>query len=70
LAARAGVPVVPIALKTDAWGVGKLIKDFGKVHPETMVHFYFGDPLIISGNGRVEHEKITGFIQGKLAEWG
>jgi 1-acyl-sn-glycerol-3-phosphate acyltransferase len=69
LAARAGVPVVPIALKTDAWGVGKLIKDFGKIYPEKTVHFCFGDPLMISGNGRVEHESIVRFIQGKLREW-
>jgi 1-acyl-sn-glycerol-3-phosphate acyltransferase len=70
LAARAGVPVVPIALKTDAWGVGKLIKDFGKIHPEKTVHFCFGDPLEISGNGKAEHEKVVEFIQGKLKEWG
>ena len=30
LAKRAQVPVVPIALKTDAWGVGKWIKDLPK----------------------------------------
>lgn len=70
LARRARVPVVPIALKTDAWGVGKLIKDFGKIHPEKTVHFCFGDPLVISGNGKAEHEKVVQFIQGKLEEWG
>jgi len=69
LAARSGVPVVPIALKTDAWGVGRLLKDFGKIHPETTVHFCFGNPLVITGNGRVEHESIVRFIQEKLAKW-
>ena len=44
LARRAGVPVVPIALKTDAWGVGKLIKDFGKIHPEKTVLVDFNKP--------------------------
>ena len=38
LAKRAGVPVIPVALKTDAWGNGNLLKDFGpggcqKDHP-------------------------------------
>ena len=28
LAKRAGVPVIPVALKTDAWGNGNLLKDF------------------------------------------
>jgi len=69
LAVRAGVPVVPIALKTDAWSVGKLAKDFGKIHPERIVHFSFGDPLVITGNGKAEHEQIVEFIQGKLEEW-
>jgi len=69
LARRAVVPVVPIALKTDAWGVGKLIKDFGRIHPERTVQFCFGDPLVISGNGKAEHEKVVEFIQEKLKEW-
>lgn len=69
LARKAGVPVVPIALKTDAWGVGKLIKDFGKIHPEKTVHFCFGDPLVITGNGKAEHERIIGFIRGKMEGW-
>lgn len=33
LAHRANVPVVPIALKTDAWSNGRYIKDFGKIDP-------------------------------------
>ena len=33
LAKKAGVPVVPIALKTDALTNGKLFKDFGKIDP-------------------------------------
>jgi 1-acyl-sn-glycerol-3-phosphate acyltransferase len=31
LARKANVPVIPFAVKTDAWGNGKLIKDFGKI---------------------------------------
>ena len=39
LAARAGVPIVPLALKTDAWSVGHRIKDFGRIYPNRDVLF-------------------------------
>ncbi len=70
LARRAGVPLVPIALKTDAWSVGKLIKDFGPIRPERTVHFSIGPPLEVTGNGREQHEETVRFIQDKLASWG
>jgi 1-acyl-sn-glycerol-3-phosphate acyltransferase len=70
LAKRAGVPVVPIALKTDAWGNGKLLKDFGRIAPAKTVHFAFGSPLRIKDRGSDEHQQIIDFITGKLKEWG
>ena len=70
LARRAGVPVVPVALKTDTWGKGSIIKDFGPIRPEREVHICFGEPLEVTGSGRDEHEAIIRFIQGKLDEWG
>jgi len=69
LARRAGVPVIPVALKTDAWGKGRLIKDFGPIRPDMPVHICFGQPITVSGSGREEHEQIVEFIQGKLEEW-
>jgi 1-acyl-sn-glycerol-3-phosphate acyltransferase len=69
LARRAGVPAVPIALKTDAWEKGKFIKDFGPIRPERIVHICFGQPLEVTGSGREEHEQVVAFIQGKLEEW-
>lgn len=69
LAKKAGVPVVPLALKTDAWGVGRLFKDFGRVRPELPVRFCFGDPLTIHGSGKSEHEEIMEFIHWKLQGW-
>ena len=69
LAKKAGVPVVPIALKTDAWGNGKLLKDFGKINPSKTVHFAFGAPLRIKDRGNEEHQHIVDFITGKLKEW-
>jgi 1-acyl-sn-glycerol-3-phosphate acyltransferase len=70
LAKRAGVPVVPIALKTDAWGNGRYLKDFGKIDPSKKVFFEFGKPLTIAGRGDEEHQQIIAFISGKLKEWG
>jgi 1-acyl-sn-glycerol-3-phosphate acyltransferase len=70
LAKRADVPVVPLALKTDAWGNGKLIKEFGRIDPSRPAHLLFGAPLRIRGRGGEEHEEIVRFITSKLKEWG
>jgi 1-acyl-sn-glycerol-3-phosphate acyltransferase len=70
LAKRAGVPVVPVALKTDAWGNGTWLKDFGKVDPSKKVWFAFGKPMTIAGRGDEEHQQTIAFISGKLGEWG
>lgn len=70
LAKKAGVKVIPIALKTDAWSNGKFIKDFGKIYPERKVMFAFGKPLEINGRGDNEHEAVISFIIGKLKSWG
>lgn len=69
LAKKAGVPVVPLALRTDAWGNGRYIKDFGKIDPSRKVYFHFGPPIWIAGRGHAEHEAIVAFITKKLREW-
>ena len=69
LAKRADVPVVPVALKSGAWGNGKLLKDFGRIDPSKHVHFAFGPPLWIRERGNQEHNEIIAFISGKLKEW-
>jgi 1-acyl-sn-glycerol-3-phosphate acyltransferase len=66
---RAGVPVVPIALKTDAWGNGIRLKDFGRIDPSITVHFAFGKPIQIRDRGNEEHRQVVDFITGKLKEW-
>jgi 1-acyl-sn-glycerol-3-phosphate acyltransferase len=70
LASKAGVPVVPIALKTDAWGIGKYLKDFGPLDRDKKVYFSFGKPMKIEGRGVEEHERVVRFIKEKLEEWG
>lgn len=69
LAKKAGVPVVPVALKTDAWGNGPILKDYGRIDPSKKVYFDFGKPLLISDLGKKEHREIVEYIAGKLKEW-
>ena len=70
LAKRGHVPVVPVAVKTDAWGIGKWIKDIGRIDPAKPVRISFGDPVFIQCNGKKEHRIIIDFISKKLREWG
>lgn len=69
LAKKAGVPVVPIALKTDAWGNGRFIKEFGTIDSGKRVYFTFGAPLAVQSRGADEHAMVIRFIQEKLALW-
>ncbi len=69
LARKAGAPVVPLALKTDAWSTGWPIKDMGRIRPERFIHFSFGRPIAIEGSGKAEHRQIVDFISAKLARW-
>ena len=69
LAKKAGVVVVPIALKTNFWGNGKLIKELGPLDHNKHIHFKFGAPMSITGNGKDENQKIIDFIKSSLEEW-
>lgn len=69
LAKKAGVKVVPVALRTDFWGNGKLIKELGPIDHNKPIHIKFGEPFSISGNGKDENQKIINFIQASLEEW-
>ncbi len=69
LAKRAGVPVVPVALTTNAWGNGMFLKDYGRIDPSKKARFAFGKPLRIRERGTEEHQEIIEFITVKLKEW-
>ena len=69
LAKRCSAPVVPFALKTDAWGLGRRLKDFGPIRPEKTVHIHFAEPLTVRGNGKEEHNTVVAFIEKNLAAW-
>jgi len=70
LASRNGVPVVPVAIKTDFQHNGKWIKDMGPIDPDKTLCFKFGEPLAVEGNGRQTHQHVIEFIVQNLLSWG
>lgn len=70
LAQREGVPLLPLALKTDFLQPGRLVKDFGKVIPANTVHFKFGPPIDPATASRAAHQRAADFIAASLRSWG
>ncbi len=70
LARQAGVPLVPVALQTDFQGVGRVLKDFGRVDPSRPIRFAFG-PALADGAGKGgRHRQCVAFIEECLRAWG
>lgn len=69
LAARVGVPLVPLALDTGAWGIGRVFRDFGRIDRTRTVRFRFGSPIPVTGNGRDAHRQSLDFITSTLESW-
>jgi 1-acyl-sn-glycerol-3-phosphate acyltransferase len=70
LARDAGVPIVPVAVRSDAWGIGKWIKEFGKIDVSLPVRFAFGSPVMVEGRGNTTHHAIIRYISEHLQAWG
>ena len=70
LAVKAGVPVIPVAVKTDYWGNGPILRGFGPVDRKLPVHIEFGEPIFAEGRGKAEHEACVDFIETRLRGWG
>ncbi|MBQ4133647.1 MAG: 1-acyl-sn-glycerol-3-phosphate acyltransferase [Desulfovibrionaceae bacterium] len=70
LARRNEAWIIPVAVKTDVWGMGRFLKDAGPIDPSREVHFRFGAPLKVEGKGKDEHNHICEFISSSLKEWG
>lgn len=70
LASKAGVRVIPFALKTDFWRNGVYVKDLGPLYPGSKdVYFTFGEPMDITGSGKEQNKAIIEFIRANLAAW-
>jgi 1-acyl-sn-glycerol-3-phosphate acyltransferase len=70
LAARAGVPLVPVAVKTDYWGSGGILRGFGPIHRDRPINIEFGEPVMVSGHGKAAHDQCLSFIEARLRAWG
>ncbi len=72
LAEKAGVPVMPIAVKTDCEptrpGGRGWLKDFGTVDPSRDIRLRCGPP--IAGTAKEMHQKAFEWIKAQLDEWG
>ncbi|MBI9036886.1 MAG: 1-acyl-sn-glycerol-3-phosphate acyltransferase [Bacteroidales bacterium] len=69
LASKAKVIIIPVAIKTDFWGNGKYLKEFGPINRKEQIHINFGEPLSVKGTGKEEHKKILEFISSNLKKW-
>lgn len=70
LAARAGVPVVPLALKTDFQANGRWIKEFGPLDRGQAIHFAFAPPRAAAGREKAAHAEVVAFIRERFTAWG
>lgn len=69
LAQKNNVSIIPFALKTDFWGIGSILKDFGKINRRKEIYFEFGKPLKCDMDKKQIHQEIVGYIEEKLREW-
>jgi 1-acyl-sn-glycerol-3-phosphate acyltransferase len=69
LAAKEGVQVIPVAIKTDFWGFGKFSSYLGPIDRSKHVHIAFGEPMRVTAPGKKEHQAIVEFIQDHLEIW-
>lgn len=69
LAKKVSAHIVPVAIKTDFWKNGKMVKDIGTIDRKIPIHIRFGEPFKVEGQGNKEHQMTMDFIQQNLAEW-
>ena len=70
LAKKAGVKVIPVAIKTDFWANGRgLLIDMGPISRNKPVFIKFGAPIEIKGNGKEENQQVIDFIGENAKKW-
>jgi 1-acyl-sn-glycerol-3-phosphate acyltransferase len=70
LARKTNAPILPVALKTDFMGIGRIFRDFGRIDRSKPVCFKFGPPHVVHNNGKDQHDEIISFISHNLKAWG
>lgn len=69
LAKRAGVNILPVALKTDFWSNGRILKGFGPLKRERRIYIAFGEAMPVEKKEKETQQKIVDFITKKFAGW-
>lgn len=69
LAKRAGVKVLPVALKTDFWSNGRLLKGFGPLKRKRRIHIAFGEAMDVEKKEKDTHQKVVDFISSNYERW-
>lgn len=69
LARKAGVNIIPIAVKTNFWQNGKRLRDFGPIDRTQPIHLAFGEPIPVGKNSREAHQQALDFIHSHLMCW-
>ena len=71
LASRANVPVIPVAVKTDFFGKGKIVNDISKIDRSKDVFIKFGKPIYnVADDSKGAHDKTFRFIADSYRSWG
>lgn len=69
LAAKTGVQVVPVAVKTDFWGFSRVSSYLGPIYRDRPIYIEFGNAMKINGSGKEEHQQIVNFIDSRIRSW-
>lgn len=70
LSKKAGVSILPIALKTDFWNPGGMVKDLGELVRDRKIHISIGEPIPSSISSKETQETIVQYITDHLGYWG
>jgi len=70
LARHAGTRLIPLALKTDFWSNGLLVRPLGRLHPKRTIHMAFGSPMDPAMHPDELHEQTIRHIHSHLKAWG
>lgn len=69
LAIKNNVPIIPLAIISDAWENGKRVKDFGKINTDKEVVFSFGEPIFNNKNSEEIQKLIKDYIKQVLSKF-
>jgi len=69
LAQRAGVPMVPVAVKTDFMPLGRVWKDISPIYPARPIRVECGPSIPSISDTKTMTAQAVDFIAGKLDDW-